>query len=391
MIDVKQLMHVLTDADLLASADAYFAGLNEHSEQVKKPFSNPGDATHITRHLGWVLEAAELFAGAEVLDFGCATGWLTLGLASMGCDAVGVDIAPSAIALARELKDKRWGGRDGSVAFHVYDGHRLPLADASLDRIICFDAFHHVKDQAGTLAEFARVLRPGGRAALLEPGPNHSKTAQSQREMSMYKVIENDISMPEVQRLALAAGFTDVEMFVQMQMPRRMPYEQFQRWADQGMSTPEVAEFMQTLREQMTNTQCFALRKGAAVHDSRSVAALGARLSRVEAAAPAPAGFAAVRLRVENTGTGHWLHRPGARGHVNLGAQRMAADGHVDQVDFMRFDLPGTGLAPGQSAEIEVQLPHTAGTPLRLRFDLVSELVAWFGTCGAAEPLDVVL
>lgn len=391
MIDVKELMKVLTDADLLASADAYFASLDEHSEQVKKPFSNPGDAKHITRHLGWVLEAAELFPGADVLDFGCATGWLTLGLSSMGCEAVGVDIAPSAIALARQLKDKRWGGRDGSLSFHVYDGHRLPLADASLDRIVCFDAFHHVKDQAGTLAEFARVLRPGGRAAMLEPGPNHSTTAQSQREMSMYKVIENDVSMPEVQRLALAAGFTDVEMFVQMQQPRRLTYAQFQRWADQGLDVTEAAELAQTLHQQLTNTQCFALCKGQTVPDSRVVAALGAKLSRVEHASAAPAGFINLRLRVENTGTGRWIHRPGARGHVNLGAQLLAADGHVQQVDFRRFDLPGEGLAPGQSAEVEVQLPRATAEPLRVRFDLVSELVAWFGTCGAAEPLDVLI
>ena len=78
LIDVRDLIGRLSSDDLLASADAYFAGLTIDSEQCHKPFSNIADAIHIHRNLGLLLQAADLFRGAEVLDFGCATGWLTI-------------------------------------------------------------------------------------------------------------------------------------------------------------------------------------------------------------------------------------------------------------------------------------------------------------------------
>jgi cyclopropane fatty-acyl-phospholipid synthase-like methyltransferase len=102
-IDVKCLVRDLSDEDLLRSADAYFAGLTIESEQCHKPFSNTADAPQIARNLGLLLEAAALFPGAEVLDFGCGTGWLTVGLAKLGCDAVGVDVSPTALSLAERL------------------------------------------------------------------------------------------------------------------------------------------------------------------------------------------------------------------------------------------------------------------------------------------------
>src|SRR5690349_5693431 len=48
MIDVNALIAQLSDATLLESADAYFAGLTLASEQCRKPFSNPRDAAQIT-------------------------------------------------------------------------------------------------------------------------------------------------------------------------------------------------------------------------------------------------------------------------------------------------------------------------------------------------------
>jgi len=171
-------MAELGDEELLASADAYFATMTLASEQCWKPFSNPADVIHLTRHPGLVLEAAQLFRGARVLDFGCGTGWLTLALAQTGCDATGVDISPAAIDLANELTLKPPRAGRNAVAFRVYHGTRLPLADASMERIVCFDAFHHLRDPGGRLQEFSRVLVPGGFAAFIEPGPHHSKTAQ---------------------------------------------------------------------------------------------------------------------------------------------------------------------------------------------------------------------
>jgi ubiquinone/menaquinone biosynthesis C-methylase UbiE len=46
--------------------------------------------------------------------------------------------------------------------FMHFDGHRIPLDDASVDRIVCFDAFHQLANPDAILTEMARVLAPGG-------------------------------------------------------------------------------------------------------------------------------------------------------------------------------------------------------------------------------------
>jgi ubiquinone/menaquinone biosynthesis C-methylase UbiE len=129
-------------------------------------------------------------------------------------------------ATVRDRRTRADGNRGikagGAARFCVYEGERLPLDDASVDRVICFDAFHHVRDQAATLQEFARVLRPGGRIAMLEPGPNHSRTPQSQMEMSLYKVIENDVDMQMIMAAAQSAGLNAPNMLVQMPLPMQV-------------------------------------------------------------------------------------------------------------------------------------------------------------------------
>ena len=73
-INVEDLMGQLSDVDLLQAADAYFARLNVGSEQCRNPLSNVADAIHITRNVSLLLQAVDVFPGADVLDFGCATG-----------------------------------------------------------------------------------------------------------------------------------------------------------------------------------------------------------------------------------------------------------------------------------------------------------------------------
>jgi SAM-dependent methyltransferase len=52
----------------------------------------------------------------------------------------------------------------------VVDGHALPFADSSVDSIVGLDVLHHVEYPVRVLAEAERVLVPGGRIVLIEPG-----------------------------------------------------------------------------------------------------------------------------------------------------------------------------------------------------------------------------
>jgi SAM-dependent methyltransferase len=390
-IDVQELIRTLSDEDLLAAADAYFAGLTPDSEQCRKPFSNPADAVHLHRNLALLLQAADLFRGATVLDLGCATGWLSLALADLGCHVIGADISPQAIALAHQVQARRDSRPGGSARFLAYDGRKLPLDDGSLDRVVCFDAFHHVRDPAATLAELARVLRPGGRIAMVEPGPHHSRTPQSQAEMALYHVIENDVDMAQVAQAARAAGLGDPELLVQMPEPLVLPLDQYLAWGA-GPALPEADArwVLAHLLGALTNTQCFTLAKGgAAVADSRQPHALAARLA-VVAAEPAADGSGDIEfgIHVANTGEAVWILADGAAGQVRLGIQLLGPDGSLQQRDFMRVALHPALAQPGGEQVVACRIRRADAPAMHLRFDLVAEQVAWFSQAGRTEPAD---
>jgi ubiquinone/menaquinone biosynthesis C-methylase UbiE len=387
-IDVKRLIAELSDEELMRSADDYFASMTLSSEQCRKPFSNPSDSVYLSRHLGLVLEAADLFRGARVMEFGCGTGWLTLGLAAMGCDAVGVDISPKALQLAEGLKAARGPAQPGKAEFQFFDGHRLPLPDDSIDRIVCFDAFHHVRDQRATLKEFARVLRSGGRAAFLEPGPNHSKTPMSQAEMAAHKVIENDVSMEEVTQFALEAGLDKPQMLVQFQRPFTVTVDDFNAWARGGIPKEWSARFSDALQTQLTNGQCFFIYKGQPTRDSRRAEGLAAVLELVSARRTPTATGVGIRLelKVRNSGSREWI-TAAVPGQVNLGVHILTPAGELVDNNFARLKLPGGPAAPGESVTVSGTIREPGLQAYQLRLDMVAELVAWFADLGHTRAL----
>ena len=379
-IDVQSLIASLDAEELRACADAYFAGMTPDSPQCRKPFMVPAESWHLCSQLGSLLEASALFGGADVLDFGCGTGWLSIALARQGCNATGLDISPAAIDLARRVAQKELMQAEGSATFATYDGARLPFEDASFDRIVCFDAFHHVMDQDGTIAEFARLLRPGGRAAFVEPGPHHSTTPQSQQEMLQFRVIENDVCMAAIARAAARCGLKPPQMLVQFPRSVRMPVDQFERWTTRGVDRAEAARLVQGLISEMTDGQCFYLCKGEERHDSRQAEGLRATLTLVEARPDAGDGSLRFRMSIRNDGWAQWLCTPRRYGRVRLGVMKVAPDGRILKRDYASFALPVEEVAPGASVEIggRIELPGDSAQAYRLRFDLVSDRVGWF-------------
>ena len=88
------------------------------------------------------------------LDAACGTGRFAEFLAKRGHQVIGVDSSPDMLAHARRRVP------DGE--FHVAELDRLPLPDDCADVIVCALALVHVPRLQPVLAEFARVLRPGG-------------------------------------------------------------------------------------------------------------------------------------------------------------------------------------------------------------------------------------
>jgi arsenite methyltransferase len=104
--------------------------------------------------------------GGTALDVGCGPGSITAQLArAAGPDglALGVDISEPMLARAVNA------AAGSQVGFLRADAQRLPLRDHSVDAAVSIAVLQLIPDPAATLSEIARVLRPGGRLAVMVP------------------------------------------------------------------------------------------------------------------------------------------------------------------------------------------------------------------------------
>ena len=97
--------------------------------------------------------------GSLVLDVGCADGLSTFDIARDGIEVIGLDVSHEQIRRAQARAE-----REGveNVSFVIGDADSLPLADRTLDSVLCYGSLHHVPHPERTIAEMARTLRSGG-------------------------------------------------------------------------------------------------------------------------------------------------------------------------------------------------------------------------------------
>lgn len=96
----------------------------------------------------------------RALDAACGTGAVARQLVARGHEVTGVDLSAAMLARAREAVPE--------ATFLVGDLTDLPVADASMDHVVCSLALTHLPDLDPFFAEAARVLRPGGHLLLLD-------------------------------------------------------------------------------------------------------------------------------------------------------------------------------------------------------------------------------
>jgi len=106
--------------------------------------------------------------GKTLLDIACGSGGPALRIAEKtGCSIVGLDVHEKAISTARSLAELR-GIK--SAEFQIVDASiRLPFADNQFDAITCIDAINHLPHRAHVIAEWTRILKPGGRLLFTDP------------------------------------------------------------------------------------------------------------------------------------------------------------------------------------------------------------------------------
>lgn len=128
-----------------------------------------GDSYHpgglaLTRTLAGTLD---LRPGDRVVDIASGPGTTARLLAAeYGVTVDGVDLGADTIERARAAT--AGAGLSGQVRFRLGDAERLPLPGASADAVVCECALCTFPDKETAVAEFARVLRPGGRVGLTD-------------------------------------------------------------------------------------------------------------------------------------------------------------------------------------------------------------------------------
>lgn len=116
-----------------------------------------------------LVEALQPGPGQRVLDVATGTGMVAFELARRGCEVVGIDQSEQMLGQARAklAAAPRLAER---VSFVQGEAERLPFAEGEFDALSFTYLLRYVDDRAATLAELARVVRPGGRIGMLEFG-----------------------------------------------------------------------------------------------------------------------------------------------------------------------------------------------------------------------------
>ena len=108
--------------------------------------------------------AKKLPEKAAVLDLACGTGDLTKALSNKGCHVTGLDISSEMMAIGRE-KCRYLSPKPNFV---LGSAEQIPFPDASFDAVTIAFGLRNFDHRAQCLAEIHRVLKPGGRLAVLE-------------------------------------------------------------------------------------------------------------------------------------------------------------------------------------------------------------------------------
>ena len=105
----------------------------------------------------------EALDGLDAIELGCGTAYVSAWLARRGARPVGLDVSTAQLATARGLQD-RFGLR---FPLLLASAEQVPFADASFDLVISEYGASIWCDPYAWIPEAARLLRPGGRLALL--------------------------------------------------------------------------------------------------------------------------------------------------------------------------------------------------------------------------------
>ena len=105
----------------------------------------------------------------RILDVACGTGDSTISIAKAAAErteVIGADISEGMMALVKGKAEKAGVGE--RISLQVADGEALPFGEGTFDRVTCAFGIRNFEHKERGLEEFLRVLKPGGKAVVLE-------------------------------------------------------------------------------------------------------------------------------------------------------------------------------------------------------------------------------
>jgi len=135
------------------------------------------------------VRALELGARPVVLDLATGTGDLAAAILARHPDStiIGVDPSQGMLDIAERKFAKR--GLSERVELRLGDAEAIPLADASVDAVTIAFGLRNVPDRQLGLCEMARVVRPGGRIAVLELGQPRGRVLGPLARFHIHRVV----------------------------------------------------------------------------------------------------------------------------------------------------------------------------------------------------------
>lgn len=213
------------------SADLLYEHMDSQSGRCLPIIYQPFDATNRGhwRDRGAALDfvLATRSEGKRVLDFGAGDGWPSLIIARFVKEVIGVEGAHRRVRVCRE-NGARLGIQNAAFEY-VAPGTPLPFPDNSFDAIVAASSVEQTPDPRTTLAEFYRVLRPGGRARLYYEALGRYRGG-SEQETWLWQVDE------VTTKLMLYERHIDEEFALQIALTYELPKDELTCALGQGDS-----------------------------------------------------------------------------------------------------------------------------------------------------------
>lgn len=175
-------------------------------------------ATQAQYRVPYLVAASHVNRGDHVLDWGCGNGHFSLFLESLGAEVTGYSFEPRPRAMA------------GSSSFTFVSGgaidpRSLPFANAGFDAVIGVGVLEHVwetgGDEADSLAELARVVKPGGVLLTFHLPSDTGWIESVVRTLGLKKHLHGRrFGAERIHELWTAAGFTIVDIGRYNALPR---------------------------------------------------------------------------------------------------------------------------------------------------------------------------